>query len=90
MSVERAVLWTTLLGAVVAGAMRFGSVESDVKHTQEELTQTRQHVSNVDGRVATLKDDLGGSIHALTTSVAVLTAEVRNLSTQLEKREKQR
>jgi hypothetical protein len=94
---ERAANWAVIICAVVAGAMRFGSVESDVKHLRDDLTGTQQHISNVDGRVETLKADkvsadkeMSERIHALTTSIAVLTAEVRELRVQLENTERKR
>jgi hypothetical protein len=89
-TVERAVSWTTLLCALIAGALRFGSVESDLKHAQEELVRTQQHISNVDGRVNAADKEISDRMHALTTSIAVLTAEVRELRVQLEKTEKRR
>ena len=92
MNVERAVSWTTVVGAIVAGAMRFGAVESDVMHMRERLTQTQQHVSQVDGRVETLKADkvsaderMSERIHELNTNIAVLTTEVRELRVQLKR-----
>lgn len=95
MRIERAVSWTTLLCAIIAGALRFGAVESDVKHLRDDLTGTQQHISNVDGRVETLKADkvsadakMSERIYELTTSIAVLTTEVRQLRVQLEEKKR--
>lgn len=99
LNIERSVSWTTLLGAIVAGALRFGAVETDVKAASAKVEKVDAKLENVNTRVEArfevvraekliTEERLVSQVHSLDKNVAVLAEEVRQLRLQLERTRK--